>query len=377
MKKENAVKISDLLSQDDFRGLLDDYDKGKPVAEIIRRYKLELPTKEFTKALPPKKTGFLCPYCHTYMVTARVRGGAGKESSLTSGIWCPNCYHYLHENCKCGKCATKHLQERRFLTQKRSLEIEAHRKRISKYWKLSAPADLIETTSLTTMHQLYVGIILSSSSFDANHSLITNIPNELCPTIQGTELLIAELLRYRILTLSETSPLEAFSDSGAELTAPTLAHYRLNLVEVAGVTFDDLKAGRIRMSEEEMNSVRFELGVQELVQVLLYHMSKAKLLRSFVPGRRTIQVLRTILQHYTLYQGIFLIYLGVAHTSNQLYAHEPLERKRAQSYVIKNIDVQLKYALKRHSQVKSFHWPSEMKRSLSSHFIRNNLASKE
>lgn len=376
MRKENFISLTRSIPHGTLNRILYDYDEGVPVPEIILRYNLGLTPSELAKALPPKKTPYLCPYCHVNMVIARTRKNAKKPLSPDSSIWCPKCYHYLHAKCKCSNCADKRLRETRFLTQKRPLEIEVRRKRITRYWDLSVPDELIETDELIALHQIFVGVILTGSSFDTANNEISGISRELCPTLKGTEQLIIELLRYRILSLSDSSPVEAFSESGAELIDPTLAHYRLNLVESSDLSFDDLKNGRIYISDRERISVLFELGVQELVQILLYQMNKIKILRSFVPGRKTLFVLRKLLRHYSVNQGIYLIYLGVVHTNNLLYAKEPLDRKRAQSHVIQEIETRLKKACENHTQVKSYRWPDEVKRSVFSHFIHTLLSPK-
>ena len=367
MNQTDFEQLKKNLSIEQRSKITNDFDADMTFVRIKEKYGLnKLDNSQIKELLLPLETDTFCPYCNVKMFKKRERGryyNPYKE-------YCACCGHFNTVYCKCEKCVEIKEIIRKQKEEEQRLMLEAKHEKIQALW--GATDSKIKFDELSIWHKIYLGILLSTSS-SADLSIITpigEIGEPLCPTSYGTKKLIEELLKYKVIAVSNEADDDAFSDDGKTIQKLEGIEFVVN-VDECEIMLKDLLLGNLNLSKEEFVKIWIYTAAQEILQYLLHRMEKVGF-GDFNPGQKTHEVVIMLAKGLSVGESFNIVYRAVSAGLTK-YADGSKIKKAAMNSVITFCEKYGKKAIKDNWNMKTFFWPSDMERSAASKYIYSKV----
>lgn len=247
MKKDEIEKYRKNYTIQQLNEMAKMYDEGEKIANIIKKYNLNISINQISYFLPTIETDKICPYCETLMRRRRKR-----DTYYSDDIRCEECGHYYNKwnkECECENCQKKKKQL-----------IEWKKDKIKNYYTDLIPKDKIEYIKLNYNQRCLLFILYRMLEKTTKFNFIER--NEL----QEIEILklIKKLKREEIIYVSPESKINAFTDDDF----PT--KYYTNKVDyIVNVSFSEEDKKNFLKKKFDLDNVS-EIEIKELMYELMY-----------------------------------------------------------------------------------------------------------
>lgn len=328
------------LTHDQIWEMIQEYYAGEKVADLIKKYKINVSVSHLFALFPPVNSGIICPYCNLPMVSP---WQSKNSPSLLSfhGTYCSQCKHKNSSLCNCKNCKevqkNKEIEERvekeRLLEEKRAFILDVLN---------GSEEGPIPEKELSLKDRLYLAVVLRSSLSENNEYIepLKRKKSLLAPTENFSTEIIKYLDDRGIITIHGTSNINAFE---VDYTEQRITYDVFEVCYSINIEAKDSEPGEMikRLlypdfsGEDGVRQFCYEMwkriALEECLAYLLFQMKRVGY--SFNPGEKTISVFENLLEHFSVSQIYSLIYSAVG-KSTQRYQSKEITKIHAQNSVI-------------------------------------------
>ena len=320
--KEAKIHWNERLSESEREEISSLYDdKSIKLDDIVKKYNLPFDKSKLPELVLPRQTDETCKWCGSILYMKRRRSPMYAKNSA----YCIKCGHVNNSSCTCDQCADfrerQKEQERAAEEQRRQ---EKSRRIIEKYGKKTSPIDF---NSLTLIEKIEIGIILTHTAGKTEFAL-EDYDNKMFPAGKDGEILI-QMLNKSILVISDNVNPDAFSDDLRFCNTKKL-RVKLNIIN-SNEEVERLIDGKFNLTEQDFQFLWRYIAQLQLIEYLIYRMDKVNF--AFSPGVKTVTMINEMLEHYSVSQGMRLIY-GALNKACRRYQEGGINKKHAANLVI-------------------------------------------
>lgn len=328
------------LTHDQIWELIQEYYAGEKVADLIKKYKINVSVSHLFALFPPVNSEIICPYCNVPMVSP---WESKNSPSLLSfhGTYCIQCKHKNSSLCNCKNC--KEVQKNKEIEEREEKErlLEKKRAFLLNNVKFSGQK-LIPEKELSLKDRLYLAVVLRSSLSENNEYIepLEEKKKTLAPSEAFEVEIINHLMDRRIIGIHGMSNLDAFE---VDYSKESIKYYIYKVCYSINIEAEDSNSGEMikRLlypdfsDEEGVRQFCYEMwkriALEECLGYLLFQMKRVGY--SFNPGEKTISVFEHLLEHFSVSQIYSFIYSAVG-KSTQRYQSKEITKLHAQNSVI-------------------------------------------
>ena len=320
--KEAKIHWNERLSESERAEISSLYDdKSIKLDDIVKKYNLPFDKSKLPELVLPRQTDETCKWCGEKLYMKRRRTAMYAKNSA----FCIKCGHVNDISCACDRCVDyrerQKEQERAAEEQRRQ---EKSRRIIEKYGKKTPPIDF---NSLTLIEKVIIGIILTHTAGKTEFAL-EDYDSNMFPAKKDGEILI-QMLKKSILVISDNVNPDAFSDD-LQFCSIKKLRLKLNIIN-SNEEVERLIEGNFNLSEQDFHYLWRYIAQLQLIEYLIYKMDKVDF--AFSPGIKTVTMINEMLEHFSVSQGMRLIY-GALNKACRRYQEGGINRKHAANSVI-------------------------------------------
>lgn len=353
------AKVDDIinsLTPSAIESITADYDAGMAAKKIIAKYNLPVTPNWLSRILPPIETDHPCPYCYKMMYVTRSR------ELHTFDPYCLQCGHRESKYCNCAKCTIKKRNQE---AEKARLYLEK-REKVTELWL--EQGESISFWRLKSLYKVYVGLLFFATKIDNHQYTKLPISDPICPSQEGTEEMVLELLKSHVLSFDPNTPIRYFSGEKYEIIDWDLVEIKLNIVATDKESAK-LREGEIPLSPTIKYTLWVSLAAQEVAQFFRYTMYKRKVV---VPRKIPKYEFVEMVQEYSVSCCLCIITNVVEQVIpfSTEYRHSNqfvLER------VLQEIKKYIEHAKRYMWKIGRFDWPRDLVRSYAHEYIYNRV----
>lgn len=352
------MEINDKLSHlsvDQIDELIKRYYNNEKVNDLINEFNIKCLGSELVKLFPPEiLEDILCEYCNTPMIRKRV----SKTSKPTNKIYCPKCNHIYNDiNCNCEKCNNL----------KREIII-----------KICPPISKIDINDLSLKHRIYLASLLRGVEFIKTEDKIVlepleNVKKKIAPTQEMELIIINELQKSGIISIDNTSKIDAFSGNLLDNTYGD-KYYAYKVKFTINIEYSiELSNTDVELKyqdEDEIYSLCKEIILNECYEYLENQMKKVKF--SFNPGVTTKEVFCDLLDKFSVAQIYAIIYNSI-NSAVRYYQEGKVYKTQAANLVITRCRTYGERAIANGWEIKPYIRPYDCEQSIISHLFFNRI----
>lgn len=331
-------------------------DKSIKLDDIVKKYNLPFDKSKLPELVLPRQTDETCKWCGEKLYMKRRRTAMYAKNSA----FCIKCGHVNDISCACDRCVDyrerQKEQERAAEEQRRQ---EKSRRIIEKYGKKTPPIDF---NSLTLIEKVIIGIILTHTAGKTEFAL-EDYDSNMFPAKKDGEILI-QMLKKSILVISDNVNPDAFSDDLRFYSIKKL-RLKLNIIN-SNEEVERLIEGNFNLSEQDFRYLWRYIAQLQLIEYLIYKMDKVDF--AFSPGIKTVTMINEMLEHFSVSQGMRLIY-GALNKACRRYQEGGINRKHAANSVITICRNYTRRALEESWKVSGFERDYEIEISTAENYI--------
>jgi hypothetical protein len=329
------------LSETQLKELMEEYyDEKKTVKSLMEKYKIKAHTSQLVSFFPPLVLEEECKFCKQPLLKKRTTR-TGYSSSFP---YCPNCDHVVGRiYCWCQNCKKNAVEQKEKQAEEEKRQIKEKRQTIIKTYDPNLFTKVNES-DLTLIQRLCLAALLRVGLDEKGR--IINPPigylNNLTPDPEFNSELFFVLAKSKIIIPDINSPIDAFEDG------ETFPHsYYINKVSyyLNVAPEDEDTAGmfqRLLMPDpalfKDKKDICFEIwrkiAIYEVLEYLKHSIDKIDF--EFKPGEKTMGILNSLLEDYSVSQLYSIIYRSIANTA-KFYQENKITRKHAGNMVVTHI----------------------------------------
>lgn len=297
------------LSRHEIETLMLRYYNGESVSKLLKEYQLSIRAAQLYKLFPPETFhDDLCEYCQVPLIRNRESKSASSWACTNNSKYCPVCHHKPYSSyCRCSNCINKEVR----------LEEEQRQKIKEMYSQSREPIDF---NNLSFEQKVFLGALCrglcDESLFQVKPLIGAGV--RLTPSPDLTDYLYSSLLYNGIITISPSSPIEAFDPEDFPKT-PHLREVTYNL----NLCFSPDKQGLFNQilnptyyfgqCKDEALRLWKKIAVEECIEYLNYQLRCVRF--DFTPGPKTYQTFEILLNDFSVSQIYGIIWKSVADAS--------------------------------------------------------------
>jgi hypothetical protein len=329
------------LSETQLKELMAEYyDENKTVKSLLEKYKIKAHSSQLVSFFPPVVLEVECEFCKELLLKKRT----SRTGYSNSNPYCPSCNHQVGPvYCRCLNCIKRVAEEREQHAEEKKREMQEKRLTIVKTYDPSL-FPKVKESNLTLIQRLSLAALLRLGLDEKGQ--IINPPigylHHLTPNPEFNTELILELTKSRIIIPDINSRIEAFKEG--EMFPRSFyineVSYYLNLAPDDGdsiAMFQRLLMPDPSLFKEEKEfcfEIWKKIAFSEVIEYLDYSIKKIDF--ELKPGEKTIAILNSLLEVYSVSQLYSIIYRSIANTA-KFYQENKITRKHAGNMVVTHI----------------------------------------
>lgn len=319
------------LSETQVETLIERYYGGESVKNLLAEFQISvLPAKLYTLFPPEICKNEVCKYCGSFLIRNRLSKTAGRRMRDNADMYCPTCGHkpFAHP-CKCDNCIREAQTIREAQEQKIKNFYARERKPLD-----FADLSFEQRVCLGTLcHALGEEDMVEIRPYSGSNRVLAPT-NELCARIY------ASLSEAQIISVSPTSPLEAFAvDDFPKTYYVYKVRYSINLLFPPDreALFTEILNPSYYSAEHEGEALALwkKIAIGECLEYLLFQLHNIRF--DFTPGEKTKKILDILLNDFSVSQVYEIIWKSVAKTA-KWYLGQNTTKRHAANYVISEIE---------------------------------------
>lgn len=316
------------------------YDNDCTVKGLLKKYKIKAHPSQLVSFFPPLVLEEECEYCKKPLLKNR----PSRTGYSSSQPYCPTCNHVVGRfHCRCLNCQKKYAEQKQYQSEKEKRQNEEKRLAIVKTYDPNL-FQKVKEQNLTLIQRISLAALLRLGLNEEGH--VINPPigyfKKFTPQAEFNRELLLALTKTNIIFPDINSSIEAFEDGDKFPNSFYIYNvsYYLNLAPKDGDTAAMFK--RLLMPDQalfnEEKDLCFEIwkriAMSEVLEYLNYSIEKIGF--ELNPGEKTMAILRSLLEDYSVSQLYSIIYRSIANTA-KFYQENKITRKHAGNMVVTHI----------------------------------------
>lgn len=317
------------LSNEDIQKLMKEYYAGENVAQLIKKYHLQVsPNKLYTLFPPEVFNEYRCEYCDAPLVMNRTSKTWQNRLKEKSKLYCPVCGHRPFDSqCDCVHCCERaqHILDEKV-------------KKIREVY--SRPEEPVDFDALPFRSKVFLGALCRALLAEDLHEIVPLIGYKelLAPTEKLQSDLYNTLIDQHCIVVNPYSQLNAFVDDECFPQSYYMhkVSYYLNLTFSANK--QELFSRIVKPTyftpeyEDEAVDLWKDIAIAECIEYLLYQFRRMNFpFRE--PGEKTYKTFDILLEDYSVSQIYHIIYYSIKEAA-QAYMAKKLTRQYAANYTV-------------------------------------------
>ena len=316
------------------------YDGDYTVTILMKKFKIKAHSSQLVSFFPPLVLEEECEYCKKPLLKNRPsRTGYSRLQA-----YCPVCHHVVGQSyCRCQNCQKKNIEQKEHQAEKEKIQTEEKRLAIKKAYDPNL-FQKVEEQNLTLFQRLSLAVLLRLGLNEEGKVIHPPIGylNMLTPQPDLSGELLLALINNNIIIPDIHSSIDAFED-GDQFPTNFLIYcvsYYLNLAPEDGDTaamFKRLMIPDPTLFNEKQDlcfEIWKEIAMSEVLEYLNYSIEKIGF--ELNPGKKTMAILSSLLEDYSVSQLYSIIYRSIANTA-KFYQENKITRKHAGNMVVTHI----------------------------------------
>jgi hypothetical protein len=329
------------LSQPQLEELMVEYYDGKcTVKSLLVKFKIKGHSSQLVSYFPPLILGEECEYCRKPLLKNR----SPRTGSSTSQPYCPTCNHKVGRfYCGCGNCQKRNAEQKQQQAEQNKRKMEEKKQTIIMTYDPNL-FQRVEEQHLTLFQRLSLAALLRLGLNEEGK--VINPPigylKKLTPQPEFSRELLLALTKPKIIIPDINSRIDAFEDGDDFPNNYFISYvsYFLNLAPEDGDTASMFQ--RLLMPDPALYNNQkvfcFEvwkaIAISEVLEYLNYSIEKIGF--ELNPGEKTMAILSSLLEDYSVSQLYSIIYRSIANTA-KFYQENKITRKHAGNMVVTHI----------------------------------------